>query len=100
MNPDDTVCFCFHVTCRKLRNFARQNKPKVPSLMTECFGAGTGCGWCVPIIKKIWEVNGQPVQPPLPDGTEAPAPVDYKTQREEYWLKKYGRKPAEGERGK
>jgi NAD(P)H-nitrite reductase large subunit len=95
MNPDDTVCFCFHVTCRKLRNFARQNKPKVASQMTECFGAGTGCGWCVPIIKKIWEQNGQP------EGQSAPTtPEDYKKQREEYWLKKYGRPPKEGERGK
>lgn len=94
MNPDDTVCFCFHVSYRKLRNYARQNKPRVPSLMTECFGAGTGCGWCVPIIKKIWAQNGQV------EGADTPPPEDFKAQREEYWVKKYGRKPAEGERGK
>lgn len=94
MNLDDTVCFCFHVTCRKLRNFARQNKPKVASQMTECFGAGTGCGWCVPIIKKIWEQSGGV------DGEGPPSAEEYKKQREEYWLKKYGRAPKEGERGK
>jgi NAD(P)H-nitrite reductase large subunit len=22
--------------------------------MSECGGAGTGCMWCVPILKKIW----------------------------------------------
>jgi bacterioferritin-associated ferredoxin len=91
MKPDDTVCFCFHVTCRKLCNYAKQNKPQVPSLMSECFGAGTGCGWCIPIIKKIWTDNGQP------DAVDAPDP---KTSRDEYWLKKYGRTPKEGERGK
>jgi NAD(P)H-nitrite reductase large subunit len=23
--------------------------------MSECFGAGTGCGWCRPYLKKIFE---------------------------------------------
>ena len=56
MNPDDTVCFCFHVSYRKLRNYAKHHKPQVASLMSECLGAGTGCGWCRPIICNIWSI--------------------------------------------
>ena len=29
MELDDTVCFCFHVSYRKLRNYARHHKPPV-----------------------------------------------------------------------
>ncbi len=91
MQPDDTVCFCFHVTYRKLRNYARHHKPSVPSLMSECLGAGTGCGWCRKIIVKIWEQNGQD------DGAELPSTEERKAQREQYWMEKFGKKP-DGER--
>ena len=23
--------------------------------MSECLGAGTGCGWCIPFLLKIWK---------------------------------------------
>ncbi len=49
------VCYCFHVTRQKLVNFVRQRRPKVPSQMSECGGAGTGCGWCIPYLKQIFE---------------------------------------------
>jgi NAD(P)H-nitrite reductase large subunit len=54
MNLDDKVCYCFHVSRRKLVNFARLHKPKVPSQLSECDGAGTGCGWCIPFLKQIF----------------------------------------------
>ena len=54
MNLDDKVCYCFHVTRRKLVNWVRLNAPKVPSQLSECGGAGTGCGWCVPFLKQIF----------------------------------------------
>lgn len=54
MNLDDKVCYCFHVTRRKLVNWARHNAPKVPSQLSMCGGAGTGCGWCVPFLKQIF----------------------------------------------
>ncbi|HYH65718.1 MAG TPA: (2Fe-2S)-binding protein [Urbifossiella sp.] len=54
MNPDDKVCLCFHVTRRKLVNWARLHQPRVPSQLSECGGAGTGCGWCIPILKQIF----------------------------------------------
>jgi len=54
MELDDTVCYCFHVTRRKLENYARRTRPRVPSQMSQCGGAGTGCGWCVPFLKQIF----------------------------------------------
>lgn len=54
MNLDDKVCLCFHVTRRKLVNWVRLHRPKVPSQLSECGGAGTGCGWCIPFLKQIF----------------------------------------------
>jgi NAD(P)H-nitrite reductase large subunit len=54
MDLDDEVCCCFHVTRRKLINFCRRERPIVPSQMSLCGGAGTGCGWCVPFLKQIY----------------------------------------------
>lgn len=53
MKLDDRICYCFHVPLRKLINFARRTRPVRASQMSECLGAGTGCGWCIPILKKI-----------------------------------------------
>jgi bacterioferritin-associated ferredoxin len=55
MKLDDEVCLCFHVTRRKVTQFIRVNRPEVPSQLSECFGAGTGCGWCRPFLEKIFE---------------------------------------------
>jgi bacterioferritin-associated ferredoxin len=55
MNLDDQICYCYHVSARKLVNFAARTRPRRPSQMTECLGAGTGCGWCIPFLKKIAE---------------------------------------------
>lgn len=59
MNLDDDVCLCFHVSRRKLVNWAARNRPKVPSQMSLCGGAGTGCGWCVPFLKQIFRQSSQ-----------------------------------------
>ena len=90
MNPDDTVCFCFHVTYRKLRNYAKHHKPSVPSLMSECLGAGTGCGWCRPIIVNIWEHHGQEKAGEIPTLASM---AERKAAREQYWMDKFGKKP-------
>ena len=50
MKPDDKICYCYGVTMRKLIHFSRRVKPRCPSQMTECLGAGTGCGWCIPYL--------------------------------------------------
>ncbi len=90
MDLDDTVCFCFHVTYRKLRNYAKINKPQVASLMSDCYGAGTGCGWCRPIIVKIWETYGQEKPGEIPTLASM---VERKAAREKYWMEKFGKKP-------
>ena len=53
MDADDQVCLCFRVTLRKIRTYLRNEDPPVASLISECLGAGTGCGWCVPFLKHL-----------------------------------------------
>lgn len=53
MQPDDHVCLCFRVSKRKIVNYLRRENPPVASLISECLGAGTGCGWCVPYLKHL-----------------------------------------------
>lgn len=55
MQLDDTICFCFHVTKRKILNFLRVHRPRRASQLSECGGAGTGCGWCVAYLKRNFE---------------------------------------------
>ena len=55
MQPDDKICYCYGVSLRKLVNFSRRVCPERPSQMTGCLNAGTGCGWCIPILVKIAE---------------------------------------------
>ena len=35
--------------------FRGRNRPKVPSQLSQCGGAGTGCGWCIPFLKQIYQ---------------------------------------------
>jgi len=51
---DDTLCYCFHVRKRKIVNFVRITRPRRASQLSECGGAGTGCGWCVPYLKRCF----------------------------------------------
>jgi NAD(P)H-nitrite reductase large subunit len=62
MNLDDKVCYCFHVTRRKLVNWVRLHEPTVPSQLSECGGAGTGCGWCIPFLKQIFRQGTEQVE--------------------------------------
>ena len=55
MNLDDKVCYCFHITQRKLINYLRIHQPRVVSQLSLCGGAGTGCGWCIPFLKKMFQ---------------------------------------------
>ncbi len=55
MKLDDTICYCFHVPKRKILNFIRIHQPRRASQISECGGAGTGCGWCVPYLKRYFE---------------------------------------------
>lgn len=53
MLPDDDLCMCFHVSWRKVINYIRIHKIRVPSRVSECQGAGTGCGWCRVFIERL-----------------------------------------------
>jgi bacterioferritin-associated ferredoxin len=55
MDLDAKVCYCFHVTKRKLLNFLRLEKPRVASQLAACGGAGTGCGWCIPLLQQLFQ---------------------------------------------
>ena len=55
MDPDDHVCLCFRVSLRKITNFIAREDPPVASRIADCLGAGTGCQWCVPFLRKLHE---------------------------------------------
>jgi NAD(P)H-nitrite reductase large subunit len=72
MDPDEELCLCFHVSRRKVINFIRIEKPKRPAQLSECFGAGTGCGWCRPFLERLFEqaVLGGQTQVDFPTAEE------------------------------
>jgi NAD(P)H-nitrite reductase large subunit len=76
----EDLCVCFHVPLRKIVTFIRLNKPRVASQCSECFGAGTGCGWCIPFIEQVFEQMNTGDTPPRirMSGTE------YRARRREY----------------
>ena len=97
MNLDDKVCYCFHVSRRKLVNWARLHEPKVASQLSMCGGAGTGCGWCIPFLKQIFK-QGIEENP----GSEAAAidqmtAEEYALQRAEYVKSGKGKPPPGAE---
>jgi bacterioferritin-associated ferredoxin len=72
MQLDDELCLCFHVTRRKVVNYLRIERPQRESQLAECHGAGTGCGWCRPFLKKLFEASreGAADVPELPSADE------------------------------
>lgn len=70
MELDDELCLCFHVTQRKVVNFIRIEKPQRAAQISECFGAGTGCGWCRPFLRKLFEQSRQSTADALPSAAE------------------------------
>ena len=79
MEPDDNVCLCFRVSLRKLVNFMDRTRPTVPSQLSECLGAGTGCQWCVPFLRKIHQEWSDVKRPDL-----LVAPEEYAARRARY----------------
>jgi bacterioferritin-associated ferredoxin len=78
MKPDDELCLCFHVTQRKVANFIRLEKPQRAAQLSECYGAGTGCGWCRPFLERMFEASRTQQTAELPDAR------DYAQGRGEY----------------
>ena len=59
MDDHDDICLCFHVSVQKLKKYIRLNKPVRDSQLSDCYGAGTGCGWCRPFLKSLFESQQQ-----------------------------------------
>jgi NAD(P)H-nitrite reductase large subunit len=80
MELDDTICYCFHISKRKIVNYLRVHRPKRASQLTGCGGAGTGCGWCVPFLKRYFAeyCEGQAAE------ADALTPEEYALQRADY----------------
>jgi bacterioferritin-associated ferredoxin len=53
MKPEENICVCHRVSLRKLQNYITREDPEVASQLSECLGAGTSCGWCIPFLKKV-----------------------------------------------
>lgn len=85
MKPDDELCLCFHVKLRKLQNFCRIERPRRASQLSECGGAGTGCGWCRPFLQRIFENQQKTDCEAMPDAEE------YHRDRAAYLEKKKSR---------
>src|SRR5260221_13273707 len=77
MDLDEELCLCFHVTKRKVINFLRVEQPRRVGQLSECFGAGTGCGWCRPYLKRLFDAaaGGGEIDAPIPSAH------DYARQR-------------------
>ena len=90
MELDDKICYCFHVSKRKIINFIRVRKPVRASQISECGGAGTGCGWCVPFLKRYF-VQGRNQEA---DENDSLTPDEYARQRGQYIVAGGGVPPA------
>lgn len=76
---DREICVCYHVPYGKILKHIRLKKPRVASQLSECYGAGTGCGWCIPFLESIFEKveSGE-------DPTPTMSAEEYKKRRAEY----------------
>jgi NAD(P)H-nitrite reductase large subunit len=90
MDLDAKVCYCFHITQRKLVNFLRRRRLKVASQLSECGGAGTGCGWCIPFLKQLHKQAMTGIATDL----ERLTPAEYEQQRAAYVRSGKGTPPA------
>lgn len=94
MDPDDEICLCFHVKLRKVRAYLRANRVQHASQLSDCHGAGTGCGWCRPFLERLFRQDqaarqssaGQELAEPSASDEAAvfPNSDDYASQREAY----------------
>lgn len=92
MNLDAKICYCFHISRRKLINYCRREKPKVPSQLSQCGGAGTGCGWCIPFLKQI---HRQTIKHQETQELDQLTPEEYAQRRADY-IRSGGGVPAPG----
>lgn len=89
MENDDELCLCFHVKKRKVVNYIRVEKPRRASQLADCFGAGTGCGWCRPFLQRLFDQLSDQ------DGVaELPTPEEYAQMRAQYISEGKGTPPS------
>ena len=81
MDLNAQVCYCFHVTRRKLVNFIRASNPAWRANCRECRRAGTGCGWCIPYLKQL---HRQAVEGGETTELEEMTPAEYERRRAAY----------------
>lgn len=89
-DSDREICLCFHVTLRKIRNFVRIERPQRVSQISDCFGAGTGCGWCRPFLQRVFDEVGAPET-----SAELPNEQEYARLRGQY-VRQGGGQPPPG----
>lgn len=89
MQLDDELCLCFHVTKRKVVNYLRVERPKSAAQLADCYGAGTGCGWCRATLRKLFEAAQQGEAA----SAELPTAEDYARQRSDYVYRGGGTPP-------
>ena len=90
MDLDDELCLCFHVTKRKVVNFIRIEKPRRAAQLSNCFGAGTGCGWCRSFLQKLFDQSQSDNL-----SVDLPTLEEYAAQRSQY-VKDGGGTPPPG----
>lgn len=56
----------------KIVSYMKRENPSVASQLSECLGAGTACGWCVPFLTKLHALY------------QAGEPMDLKVDFEKY----------------
>jgi bacterioferritin-associated ferredoxin len=99
MLPDDELCLCFHVTWRKVIRFIQINRIRVPSQVSECQGAGTGCGWCRKSISRlVAELGDGAVQPQHLEQwleQEFPSNNSYRIGRSQHFQDGHGSAPQD-----
>jgi len=91
MDLDSPICLCFNVSRRKIFRFIKVEKPRRASQLSECFGAGTGCGWCRPILERLNQQHSTLAQPtsdqpagPIDQELDSLDPDQYQTARQAY----------------
>lgn len=99
MKPDDELCLCFHVSWRKVLNYLRVHSIRRASQLSDCGGAGTGCGWCRTQLTLLTETVQ--FHPPEADALEewlslhSPSKVAYAENRKKYIADGKGNPPPD-----
>ncbi len=94
MELDDELCLCFHVTKRKVLNYIRIERPRRAGQLSDCHGAGTGCGWCRPFLRRLLEQTQAAESPEEADESTWPTADEYAQQRQTYVHDGKGTPPA------